>query len=255
MKYIFAGDRDISVEILKFMMEGGYKPSALLVTEKSKASHADKLIKLSGLKPENIFEGKSFTQQDTIAKLRAIEAKYIIGIHFPYIIPQEVLDIPSTGFLNLHPAYLPYNKGWHTPSWAILDETPYGATLHFMSKELDKGDILHQKKIQVNPEDTANSLYQRVKELEIEVFKEAFPTLLNNPRKVKQTDEGTMHVKKQLAAIQKLHLNEMVTTGDLLKKLKALTTNEVKEAAYFEIDNKKYFIQVVVTPDNNNNNE
>ena len=249
MKYIFAGDRDISVEILQFMIEQGYNPSALLITEKSKASHANELIKISGLTPEYIFEGKSFTEMENISKLKEIEAEYIFGIHFPYIIPQEVLAIPATGFLNLHPAYLPFNKGWHTPSWAILDNTPYGATLHYMSNELDCGDIIHQKELQIQPDDTANSLYQRVKNLEVEVFKEAFPTLLKNPKRIKQTDKGTIHYKKELAALQELSLNESMKVSELLNRIRALTTNKISEASYFTHEGKKYYIQVTVTPE------
>ena len=249
MKYIYAGDRDISVEILKFMMERGFNPSALLISERARASHADELIKLSGLSPEYIFEGKSFSQEENISKLKAIGAKYIIGIHFPYIVPQEVLDIPSIGFLNLHPAYLPFNKGWHTPSWAILDDTPYGATLHFMSMALDCGDIIHQKLLKVNPDDTAHTLYQRVKNLEVEVFKEAFPTLLNNPARVKQIEDGTIHSKKELSAMQELPLNDSMKVNDLLKRLRALTTNKTTEAAYFVDEGKRYYVQVTVTPE------
>ena len=249
MKYIYAGDRDISVEILKFLIDQGFQPAALLISEKSKASHAEELIKLAGLSPELIFEGKSFLQAENISKLKAIGAKYIFGIHFPYIIPQEVLDIPAVGFLNLHPAYLPFNKGWHTPSWAILDGTPYGATLHFMSMELDCGDIIHQKLLKINPDDTAHSLYQRVKNLEVEVFKEAFPKLLVEPGRLKQTETGSIHSKKELSAVQELPLNELMKVDDLLKRLRALTTNKTTEAAYFQVDGKKYYIQVTVTPE------
>src|SRR5690606_40574828 len=65
---------------------------------------------------EYIFEGNDFKNDENFSKLKELNLDYIIGIHFPYIIPTEVLKIPKTGFLNLHPAYLPYNKGWNTPS-------------------------------------------------------------------------------------------------------------------------------------------
>jgi folate-dependent phosphoribosylglycinamide formyltransferase PurN len=58
---------------------------------------------------------------------------------------------------------LPYNKGWNTPSWAILDTT-YGA-LHFMTEALDEDDIIHQKKLEIVLR-TANTLYQKALELE-----------------------------------------------------------------------------------------
>ena len=140
MKYAFAGDREISVNILSFLISKGYKPLALLVPDKTKSSHAKELIALSGIEKEFIFEGKEFLENINLFK--SLDLDYIFGVHFPYIIPTEVLELPKIGFLNLHPAFLPFNKGWHTPSWAIIDGTKYGATLHFMSKKLDEGNII-----------------------------------------------------------------------------------------------------------------
>jgi len=245
MKYAYAGDRDLSVTILDFLIEQGYKPSALLVTEPGRATHADELIAKSKLDTSLVFTGNEFKSAKGIEILKSLDIDYIIGIHFPYLIPKEVLNIPKIGFLNLHPAYLPYNKGWHTPSWAIIDGTPYGATLHFMTEELDAGNIIHQKICEVLPNDTANSLYQRVKQTEIETFVEAFPSLLaSNPESKPQQGPGTSHTKKQLQTIQEINLDSNYKGAELIDKLKGLTTNNVKEAAYFIKDGKKYFIQV-----------
>ncbi len=177
MRYAFAGDRDISVAVLKYLIENGYRPSALLLSEKEKATHAHELCEIANLEKELIFYGNAFGQEENQNILKGLDLDYIIGIHFPYLVSSEVLNIPKIGFLNLHPAYLPFNKGWHTPTWAIIEKTSYGATLHFMAQQLDNGDIIHQKICPVLPFDTADTLYRRVKEIELEVFKESFPLL------------------------------------------------------------------------------
>lgn len=248
MKYVFAGDREISCNILKYIISHGFKPSLLLVTNDNNTTHAEELIKISNLSKENIIYGKEFSKDYSISKLLTLDLDYIIGVHFPYIIPEKVLKIPKIGFLNLHPAYLPYNKGWHTPSWAIIDDTPYGATLHFMSKELDAGDIIHQKKIIVEPSDTANSIYKKVLKLEEEVFKEAFPELLTkNPKRRQQSLKGTAHSKRDLMSMQKVNLNENVNVEDFINKLRALTTNDINEAAFFLKNGKKYMLQIKIS--------
>lgn len=245
MKYAYAGDRDLSVTILDFLIEQGYKPSALFVSEPGRATHAEELISKSELDSSLIFSGNEFKSAEGIEMLRTLNIDYIIGIHFPYLVPKEVLDIPKIGFLNLHPAYLPYNKGWHTPSWAIIEGTPYGATLHFMTEELDAGNIIHQKICKVLPDDTANSLYQRVKQTEIETFIEAFPNLLSqSPQSTPQLGSGTSHTKKQLQTIQEINLGSTYQAAELIDKLRGLTTNNIKEGAYFIKDGKKYFVQV-----------
>jgi len=247
MRYAFAGDRAISTNLLKFLISKGNKPLALFVTKGSNETHSSSLIEISGLNKLYIFEGTSFSSPENIVKLKSLNLDYIFGIHFPYIIPEVLLDIPKVGFLNLHPAYLPFNKGWHTPSWAILENTKYGATLHFMIKELDQGDIIHQKEIVVTPRDTANSLYQKTLALEEEVFKEAYDDLLSlSPRRVVQTRKGTSHNKKDLEQERIIQLDEKNTGKNFINKLRGLTTNNLGEAAYFEEKGRKYAIQVII---------
>ncbi len=250
MKYIFAGDRDISVWVLEELMKQGLKPLALLVSEPTKATHAGELITISKLPSSRIFVGKEFESADSINHLKALESEYILGIHFPYLIKKEILEIPKIGFLNLHPALLPFNRGWHTPSWAILDKTPIGATLHFMAEELDNGDVICQKALQISPADTANTLYTRLKELELEVFRESIPMLLskNLPRISLRLEDGTSHKRKELfsSKVQQIDLNEMYKAGELLDKLRALSTNQWAEAAYFDIDGRRYRLKIEI---------
>jgi dTDP-4-amino-4,6-dideoxyglucose formyltransferase len=245
MKFAFAGDRKISCSILEFIISKGFSPAALLISDFDKASHDEELIQISGLNESLIFRGNEFKNPQTLELLLSLDLDYIFGIHFPYIIPNEVLSIPKIGVVNLHPAFLPYNKGWHTPSWAIIEGHPYGATLHFMEEALDEGDIIHQKQIEVLPIDTANSLYKRVLKLEEEVFFEAFDNLCSlNPKRIKQTGKGTSHQKKELKALQEITISENSNPIDLIHKIRALTTNDKDEAAYFMIDNKKIGVQI-----------
>ena len=245
MKYVFAGDRQISVNILSWMISIGYYPEALLVSEGINESHAEELIKISNLKVENIFYGNSFTQYAAIKKLKSIKADYFISVHFPFIVPREILNIPKIGFLNLHPAFLPYNKGWHTPSWSILDGTPFGATLHFMTEHLDQGDIIHQLHLNVDIDDTADTLYKKVLKLEEVVFKQAFDSLKSlNPIRIPQLNTGTSHFKKDLIKFQQIQISEYPGFDSLLIKLRALTTNNSSEAAYFIKNGKRIGIQV-----------
>ncbi len=254
IRFAFAGDRDIAVWVLKFILEQGFRPEFLLLSSPKKASHGTELRQLCDfLDDSKIMRGTEFKLPENIQRLKAAQLDYIFGIHFPYLIPKEVLDIPEIGVLNLHPAYLPYNRGWHTPSWAILENTPIGATLHFMEEELDSGDIILQKELKVLPHDTADSLYARLKQLELEVFKEAWPYLKNKevPRQKQDISVGTYHVKQDLfhETIQKLDLNSSTQIGSLLRKLRALTTNNPKEAAYFYENGEKYFVQIKIIPE------
>lgn len=252
LRFAFAGDRDISVWVLDFLLSQKAAPLALLVSDESRATHAEALKSLCSFLGSNCFlSGDEFRNPEGIEILKQLNLDYIIGIHFPYLIPPEVLSIPKQGVINLHPAFLPFNRGWHTPSWAILDESPYGATLHFMDKEVDTGDIIHQQKLEISDGDTADSIYQKVKLVELQVFKEAWPYLVDETftRNPQTQSEGTSHKRTDLASQCTIHLDQTVKTGDLIRKLRALTTNNIKESVYYDVGNKRYRIQVRITED------
>jgi len=250
LKIAFAGDRDISVEVLKYLLEQGIKPLALMVSdEKQNASHDKELIALiSDLNNCHIFRGNEFRSKENIGLLKSLNLDYILSVHFHYIFPKECLEILKEGALNLHPAFLPCNRGWHTPSWAILDGTPYGATLHFIDENTDSGDIVGQKEIKISEDDTADTLYKKVKDLELEVFKETWPKIVSKTyTKIPQElDKGTFYERKDLSQKQFIDLDKDIKAGDLINQLRALTTNKIGESAYFEKDGKKYHIQVSI---------
>lgn len=252
IRFAFAGDRDISIWVLEYLLSQKAVPVALMVSDEAKATHAEALKSLCPFLDNNhIFPGDAFRNSENINTLKQLNLDYIIGIHFPYIIPREILTIPKQGVINLHPAFLPFNRGWHTPSWAILDESPYGATLHFMDEEVDTGDIIHQHTFEVSDGDTADSIYQKVKLLELQVFKEAWPYLVNETftRIPQNPSKGTSHKRTDLASQSTIHLDQTVKTGDLIRKLRALTTNNIKESVYYDVGNKRYRIQVRITED------
>tara|TARA_B100000315_G_scaffold256619_1_gene302973 strand:+ start:1668 stop:2222 length:555 start_codon:yes stop_codon:yes gene_type:complete len=170
----YAGNRDISVWVLGFITKQGVKPVALMIPDENQATHAQELVDLCDyLDDSRMLKGSQLRTEHGISLLEKLNPDYITCVHFPCIVPKEVLEIPKHRVINLHPAYLPYNRDWHTPSWAVWEGTPYGTTLHFMDEGIDTGDIIHQKQIKILSSDTADTLYKRVMKLEFEVFKDA----------------------------------------------------------------------------------
>ncbi len=250
----FAGDRDIAVNVLEFLLSQGIKPLLLLVSGPKRESHAGELRELCSYLSENyVLKGTAFRQKNGLSLMKELDLDFLICIHFPYIFPQEVISIPRIGVLNLHPAYLPYNRGWHTPSWAILENTAVGGTLHFLDGTIDTGDIIHRKQLQIRPEDTANTLYQRVKALELEVFEEAWPNVVSGKIDAlsQNLDQGTSHIRQDLfkPEIQEIDLQESLPAETLIRQMRGLTTNRLDEAAYFYVNDERYRIQVTITKD------
>lgn len=252
-RILFAGDRDIAVDVLDVLLADDVLPVALLLPDSDRASHDDELLHRCSHLPENaIFRGSTFRSQESINILRDLAPDFLLSVHFPYLIPPPLLDLPAVAPLNLHPAYLPFNRGWHTPSWALLDDTPFGATLHLMGPDVDDGPIIERQELPVRPDDTAHALYQRVKALEVTVFQSAWPRLrAGTAEPVSPSSEGTLHTKEDLhtPTVQQIDPDAHVRAGTLLDRLRALTTNRLDEAAYVEQDGTRYRIQISITPD------
>lgn len=133
-----------------------------------------------------------------------------VSVHYPRIFKADEIRKPKLGIVNVHNSYLPWNRGAHACTWAILEGTPHGATMHWIDEGIDTGPILIQSKVNVEPDDTAESLYQRTAEIEVEIFKIGMDMILTgNPRKLPQMKGGSFHKKKDFD-----RLCRAVTTSD-----------------------------------------
>ena len=86
--------------------------------------------------------------------IRAYEPDLATCWGFPWKIPQEALDVPRLGSINLHPALLPRHRGPIPLAWALREgDEAWGSTWHRMDAELDTGNILAQTTIPIEDDD------------------------------------------------------------------------------------------------------
>lgn len=129
--------------------------------------------------------------------------KYNLLISFGYnkVINKNIISNFKKPMINLHISYLPYNRGAYPNYWSFVDGTPSGVSIHEISKEIDKGDIIFQKKIHYkNMKNLTfkNSYEILIKELEFLFIKNIKKILRGNYSKKKQILMGTYHKKKDL---------------------------------------------------------
>lgn len=125
------------------------------------------------------------------------EADIWVSVHWDQIFGREQLATPKIGCVNLHNSFLPWNRGAHPCTWAIVDRTPAGATMHWMDEGIDTGDIIYQQRLEVTETETAHELYRRTIDTEVEVFRVGMELLIaGNYRRIPQVKGGTLHYKK-----------------------------------------------------------
>lgn len=97
------------------------------------------------------------------AHLKAQELDIICCAGFMRILTPVLINDWQGRILNIHPSLLPLYKGLHTHERALADgATRHGATVHFVTAELDGGPVVEQAEVPVLPGDTPDSLAARV---------------------------------------------------------------------------------------------
>jgi methionyl-tRNA formyltransferase len=83
--------------------------------------------------------------EDFLEKVRRANPELILSAAYPQIFSEELIAIPPRGSINFHPSLLPKYRGAHPHFWAIVrGEKESGLTAHFMTGNIDAGDILAQ---------------------------------------------------------------------------------------------------------------
>jgi len=100
-----------------------------------------------------------------LEEIKKLEIDVIIN-QSQNILKSELLSIPKIGVINRHNALLPRNRGRLTPFWVLFkNEKETGVSIHFVTEELDAGDIIVQKRFNIEEDDNFNTIVKKNYEL------------------------------------------------------------------------------------------
>lgn len=106
-----------------------------------------------------LYQIDNVNSKEFINILKKIKPTVILSAYFDQILKKEIIEIPDTGCINIHPSLLPYYRGINPTFWVLAcAEKKTGVTIHWMDKSIDTGDIILQKELLVSSKDTLNSL-------------------------------------------------------------------------------------------------
>ncbi len=138
-----------------------------------------------------VYQPGTLRTPEAVAALRALHPDLIVVAAFGLILPQEVLDIPPYGCLNVHASLLPRWRGAAPVAAAILaGDTETGCTIMRMELEVDAGPILAQKAIPIAPDDTTGSLTLRLAQLGADLLSMTLPRWLEGEIVPQPQDEA-----------------------------------------------------------------
>jgi methionyl-tRNA formyltransferase len=171
MNIVFAGTPDFAAAHLKALIDAKYNIKAVYTQPDRPAGRGKKLspsaVKQLALEHDLALEQPlNFKSEDTVETLKKYQADIMIVVAYGLILPKSVLDTPPLGCLNVHGSLLPKWRGAAPIQRAIwAGDTNTGVAIMQMDEGLDTGDVLLQKSIAVESDDTSASMYAKLAEL------------------------------------------------------------------------------------------
>lgn len=177
------GTPDFAAGALRSLIAAGHEITAV-VTQPDKAKGRSKELMPSPVKVCAVEHGIPVMQPrriktpEAMAELKTYPADVFIVAAFGQILSQEILDMPKFGSLNIHASLLPKYRGTSPIQRVILDgEEKTGVTIMQMDAGIDTGDMLYKKEIPIAPDDTYETLHDKLMNLGGEAVVEALELL------------------------------------------------------------------------------
>ncbi len=203
MRIIFMGTPDFSAGIMEAIAERGHE-IVLAVTQPDKPKGRGGKVSFSPVKEAAekrsipVFQPKKIRDPENISVLREHKSDMIVVAAFGQILPEEILSMAPFGCINVHASLLPKYRGASPIQWAVLDgEKESGVTIMRMDAGVDTGDIVTQKAIPLDPDETAGSLFDKLAALGASLLCDTIDSIENGTAVyTKQDHEKATHTGK-----------------------------------------------------------
>lgn len=128
--------------------------------------------------------------KNDIEEILSLEPDLIITCAYGQILPEEIINYPRLGCINVHASLLPKLRGGAPIQRAIMNGfTETGITIMYMNEAMDEGDMISSEKIVIEDNDTASTLHDKLCVIGRDLLLETLPSILNGSNnRVKQND-------------------------------------------------------------------
>lgn len=185
MRILFMGTPDFAVVSLKRLVEDGHDICGVFTQPDKPKNRGHKLafspVKEYALSQNlTVYQPLKMRDGEAMSIVEELAPELIVVAAYGKILPEDILNYPKYGSINVHSSLLPKYRGAAPINWAILDgEAETGVSIMYMAKELDAGDVILQKTTAISREEDALTLTARLAELGAEALAEAVEALKN----------------------------------------------------------------------------
>lgn len=196
MRILFMGTPDFAVASLKRLVEDGHEVCGVFTQPDKPKNRGHKLtfspVKEYALSRQlPVYQPLKMRDGEALAIVRELAPELIVVAAYGKILPEDILNAPKYGAINVHSSLLPRYRGAAPINWAILDGcTETGVSIMYMAKELDAGDVIMQKTTAIGEDEDALSLTARLADLGSEALSETVTALQNGTAARTPQDES-----------------------------------------------------------------
>lgn len=195
MKVLLATFYTPGIYVLEYLFEVGFISSQIaILTHQNERNYALlDYAKIHGIETVT-YSAKS---EEALLWVRSFSPDTIFSLYYREIIPRDILLIPRLGSVNLHPSLLPKYRGAFSSPWVIFNgDKETGFTYHYMTEDVDAGNILLQKTLNVFENDTSFSLYHRLIREGVSQFGEILHMVLSGEKGGPQVGQSSYYPRE-----------------------------------------------------------
>lgn len=195
MKVVFMGTPDFAVPVLEALIKN--HEVVAVVSQPDKPKGRGKKLQPTPVKAvaeaNNIpvYQPERIKNDEFVDFLEKIEADIYVVVAYGQLLSQRILDIPKYGCVNVHGSLLPKYRGAAPIQWSIIDgEEKTGVTIMYMVKKCDAGDMILKKEIEIDSEDTYETLHDKMAPVGAEALIEALDSIEKGQAKAEKQDDS-----------------------------------------------------------------
>ncbi len=180
MKAVVLAYHNVGCEGLSALLRHGFEIAAVFTHKDDPNENIwfDSVAELAARHNIPVYAPEDINHPLWIERIRKMAPDVLFSFYYRHLVCNEILDIATAGSMNLHGSLLPRYRGRAPVNWVLVNgETRTGVTLHHMVAKADAGDIVAQRAVLIDDDDTAPTLFAKLIAASGELLDEALPAI------------------------------------------------------------------------------
>lgn len=168
MRIVFMGTPDFAAASLKKLIDKKYDIAAVF-TQPDKPRDRGMKLSYSPVKElalENnipVYQPTKLRDGTATELIKSLVPDILVVVAYGRILPDDMLEVPKYGAINVHASLLPKYRGAAPIQWAVLNgDKITGVTTMYLASEMDTGDIIYTSETEIGEFETSGELFDRL---------------------------------------------------------------------------------------------